>query len=253
MIISIAQAQTYFLVLTRILALIIHMPVLGSQTIPIQVRLGTGLLLAMIMVPWQPLPPEATALSLLAFAAAIAKEILIGTLAGFAAALTFGAVQIAGETIGIGSGFGSSRVFNPTLGEAGTDFNQLFIMFAMMIFLLMNGHHLFLSAMARTFEVAPVNGSIAFNSLDELLSMFSRMVVSGVQMAMPLLTALLMTDLVLGLLARIAPQIQVFFLGLPLKVGVSLIGLSLLFVIVSPSLVELYRGLGDRMLRLLAR
>ena len=253
MIISVAQAQIFLLAFTRVMAILIHIPVLGGNTVPNQVRIGLGFILAMIMVPWQPLAPEAAALGLFALAAAILREIIIGTLAGFAANLTFGALQITGEAMGLGSGFGSGRIFNPSMDKSGSAFNQIFIMTATLIFLVTNGHHAAIVALQRTFEAIPVGSAVVFGSVDTLISMTAHLIASGIQMALPVMAALLLTDLALGLLARVAPQIQVFFLGLPLKVAVSMLALGLLFSIVLPSLTNLFDQIGPRMLTLLQR
>lgn len=82
MLISIAQAQLFFLVLTRVMAIIIHVPNLGGQTIPNPVRIALGLVLAAIIIPWAPLPATAESMALLPFASSILKEIIIGTLIG---------------------------------------------------------------------------------------------------------------------------------------------------------------------------
>jgi flagellar biosynthetic protein FliR len=251
MIISVAQAQQFFLAFTRIMAVLIHIPMLGGQTVPSQVRIAFGLVLAAVMLPWQPLPPEATALGLFGFAAAILAQLIIGTLAGFAANLTFGAVQIAGETMGIGSGFGSGRVFNPAMGESGSVFDQFFVMVAVLLFLVIDAHHIFLVALQRTFTILPLDAALPVGALDTMLRLTAQLIAAGVEMALPVLAALLLTDLTLGLLARVAPQVQVFFLGLPLKVGVSLAALGILFSVLLPMLSSLYNELGPRMLLLL--
>ncbi len=253
MIISIAQAQLFFLALTRIMALIIHVPVLGGQAIPNQVRIGLGIVLTVVLIPWQPLPPDAEALGLLGFALGIGKELLIGTLAGFAANLTFGAIQIAGEAMGLESGFGSGRIFNPSMGESGSAFNQVFVMVATLFFLVINGHHIFLIALKKTFDLIPVNGPLPLDSMDTLVRTTVLLIGAGIRLALPVMAALILTDLALGLLARVAPQIQVFFLGMPLKVGVSLLALGMVFAVALPLLGDLYRQMGERMLMLLAK
>jgi flagellar biosynthetic protein FliR len=252
-IVSIAQAQLFFLALTRILAIIIQIPVLGGQMIPAQVRIAFGIGLTIILIPWQPLPADAVELGLLPFAFQITREVLIGTLAGFAASLTFGVITIAGETMDIGSGFGSSRIFNPSMEGSGSSYSQVFIIVAMLMFLLVNGHHAFLAALAHTFELSPLLGAAIPGSAENLVRLTAQLIAAGIQMALPVFFALLITDLTLGLLARVAPQVQVFFLGLPLKVGVSLIALSMLFTVIFPSLENLYTQLGPRMLQMIGR
>ncbi len=252
MTISVAQAQLFFLAFTRIMAILIHIPVFGGQTIPTQVRLGLGLVLALVLIPWQPLPAEAEALGFLAYGVAIGKEIILGTLVGFAADLAFGALQIAGSAMGIGSGFESSRIFNPALGEAGSSFDQIFVMTASMIFLVIDGHHLTLIALQKTFEALPLNGPLPFNGLETILTATATFISAGVHLALPVMAALVLTDLTLGLLARVAPQVQVYFLGLPVKVAVALLALGLTFTVIVPSLSAMFRAMVENMLLFLA-
>lgn len=248
MTISAPQAQLFFLAFTRIMAIIIHVPVFGGQTIPTQVRIGLGFVLALVLIPWQPLPPEAAVIGFLAYGIAIGKEILIGTLIGFAADLAFGAIQVAGSAMGIGSGFESGRIFNPSMGEGGSAFDQIFVMTATMIFLMIDGHHLVLIALQKTFEILPLNGPLPFESLDRVILTTSTFIVAGIQLALPVMTALLLADLTLGLLARVAPQVQVYFLGLPVKVGVSLLALGLTFTVISPMLASMFKSMAENML-----
>lgn len=251
--VSILQAQLFFLAFTRIMAVIIHVPVLGGQTIPNEYRIALGGLLAIILVPWQPLPAGGVELGLFALAASIFREVLLGTLAGFAASLTFGAVQIAGEAMDMGSGFSSGRLFNPAMGDTGSAYKQFFVMIATLFFLVMNGHHVILLALQRTFEVAPLNTAFVLGTPEVLIKMTSQLIVAGIQLALPIVCALLLTDITLGLLARVAPQVQVYFLGLPLKVVVALVALALLIMTMLPLIEDMYASIGSRMLLLLGK
>lgn len=253
MTISVAQAQLFFLAFTRIMAIIIHIPVLGGQNIPNQVRIGLGFVLAMVLIPWQPLPAEAASIGMIAYCVAIGKEIIIGTLVGFAADLAFGAIQMAGGAMGLGSGFESSRIFNPSMGDAGSAFDQIFVMTATMIFLVIDGHHLVLIAIQKTFEAVPINGSLPFNGMETVMMTTSTFIAAGIHLALPVMTALILADLTLGLLARVAPQVQVYFLGLPVKVMVSLLALSTVFVVILPSLSSLFQTMTENMVLFLRK
>ena len=248
MLISVAQAQLFFLAFARIMAVIIHVPVLGGQTIPNQVRIGLGFVLAMVLIPWQPLPETAASIGLVAYAISLGKEILIGTLIGYSADLTFGALQIAGAAMSMGSGFESSRIFNPSMGDAGSAYDQIFVMTAMMVFLMIDGHHLVIIALQRTFELMPLNGDLPFGGLESVMTATSTFIAAGIHLALPVMTALILTDLTLGLLARVAPQIQVYFLGLPVKVVVALLAMSLVFTSLVPYLSSLFKTMAENML-----
>ena len=248
MTISVVQAQLFFLAFTRIMAIMIHVPVLGGQNIPNQVRIGLGFVLAMVLIPWRPLPEEAASIGWVAYGVSIGKEILIGTLIGYSADLAFGVIQMAGGAMGLGSGFESSRIFNPSMGDSGSAFDQIFVMVATMVFLMINGHHLVIVALQRTFEILPVNGALPFGGLETIMATTSTFVMAGVHLALPVMAAVILADLTLGLLARVAPQVQVYFLGLPVKVVVSLLALSFMFTGLLPYLSSLFKLMSENML-----
>jgi flagellar biosynthesis protein FliR len=251
--ISIAQAQLFFLALTRVLSALIAIPILGGQTIPTNVRISFGIVLTLILIPWQSVSPDAQEISFIGFAVAILKELIIGMLIGFAASLTFATMQIVGEVMGFGSGFASSRIFNPAISETGTAFDQLFTIVAMMVFMVIDGHHLVILALGKTFEMVPINGPLPVGSLEMLARMTAQLIMTGIQLALPVMVALTITDIGLGLVARVAPRIQIYFLGLPLKVGVSLFALGSLMLIIFPALRNLYGAMGNRMLQLIGK
>jgi flagellar biosynthetic protein FliR len=248
MTISVAQAQLFFLAFTRIMAILIHVPVLGGQNIPNQVRIGLGFVLAMVLIPWQPLPEDAASIGFIPYGMSIGKEILIGTLIGYSADLAFGAIQMAGGAMGLGSGFESSRIFNPSMGDSGSAFDQIFVMTATVVFLIIDGHHLVITAIQNTFELLPINGSLPFDRLETIMTTTSTFIVAGIHLALPVMAALILADLTLGLLARVAPQVQVYFLGLPVKVVVSLLVLSFMFASLLPYLSSLFQNMAENML-----
>ncbi|PKO00759.1 MAG: hypothetical protein CVU42_02720 [Chloroflexi bacterium HGW-Chloroflexi-4] len=253
MLISIAQTQIFFLVLTRVMAVIIHIPNLGGQIIPNQIRIALSLVLAAILVPWtNPLGVDAESMALIPFAAAILKEIIIGTLIGYAAILTFATISIAGETMGIGSGFGSDRIFNPAIEASVTPIGQLFIVISTLYFMAINGHHIAIAALQKSLTLIPVDTPLPIFSVDTLMRSTAQHIAIGIQIAFPIFAALLLTDITLGLLSRVAPQVQVYFLGLPIKIGLSLFALGLSLSIFFPYLRDLFTNLGSRMLSMVA-
>lgn len=251
MAIPIAHVLTYFLGLTRILAMIVHIPMIAGRLVPNLVKVGVGILLAITILPPATLEHVEMMNTFLELTIAIGREILIGSLVGFGATLTFGAVQITGEIIGLGSGFSAAHILNPIFGTSDTITNQFFGMVSGLLFLVINGHLLFLMAVRQTFDILPLNQPLPSLSLDRLIALAGDLITTGVHLALPVLAALLLTDITLGLLARLAPQIQVFFLGLPLKLSVTLISLALTLGFLFPALGDIFRTLGPRSLGLL--
>lgn len=251
MTISIAQFQMFFLALTRVLAILIHVPVLAGPQVPNQIKVGLGVLLAIVLVPWKTLPPDAPSMATFVFGFAVGRELLIGTLAGYASVLTFGMLQITGELIGMGTGFSAGRLFNPVLQSSGSALDQVFVFAATLLFFILDGHHSFLLGLHRTFTLLPLNSPLPVFSLDILLRMAAELIMVGVQLALPILGALLLIDLALGLLNRVAPQVHVFFLGVPIKISVGLLALALYFGALLPGIGNSFHALGFRLVNLL--
>lgn len=251
--VNLAQFQAFFLTFTRIMATIIHVPVLGGRSIPNPIKIGLGLILAIFMTPLNFSGFGRFGLDLVSFSAAIAKEIIIGTLAGYAANLAFGALSIAGNLIGFGSGFAAAQVLNPALEEQGTPLDQILVVTSFLIFLAINGHHSFLLGLQKTFEVLPINSDLPTLAQEPVLRLTASLIRIGVQMSFPLLATLLLTDLALGLLARVAPQIQVFFLGIPLKIGLSIFALAIAIPALSPLIRTIFGNIAPQMLLLMGK
>jgi flagellar biosynthetic protein FliR len=251
MIVSVSQTQVFFLALTRILAILIKIPVLGGKLIPSQIKIGLGILLAIILVPWQLLTDYTEPMGLLPFAFAVGEELLIGTLAGFAAEMTFGALEIAGEMMGLTSGFFAAKIINPAFDTKGSPLTNFFYMVAVTYFLIINGHHLLLFAVRRTFEILPIDQPLPVFPAERLFTLTGGLIAAGVQMALPIVGALMLTNLTLGLLARVAPQIHVFFLGIPLKIGLGILTLMVTMSSLLPILEEMFNSSALWMVELL--
>ncbi len=251
MLVSVLQFQLFFLVLTRVLAILIQIPMFGSSMIPNQVKLAVGVALSIIVVPWSPVSSEAAAMPLISFVFAILQELIVGLLAGFVGTLTFGAFQIAGKMMDLSSGFGAGQIFNPAIGDTGSAMDQLFTLTALLFFMITNSHHTFLLALQKTFAYLPVNAVLPDLSAARLLQMTAGFILIGVQLSLPVVGALLLTDITLGMLAKVAPQVNVFFLGLPIKVWVGVMGLMLVMSNIVPIMGEMFKQIGNRMIAIL--
>ena len=249
--IAVAQFQSFLLAFTRIGAMITQVPVLGGNSVPIRVRVGLVFLLTIIILPGNIASPEDPGLSLLPLVVALARELLIGFIAGFAAAMVFAAMQVAGTVMGLGSGFASGQILNPAIENTGSALNNFFVIVTMLYFLVIDAHHLFILGIQYTFDVAPLFGPMPAMSVNTVIRMMGDIFTTGVQLGLPVMAPVLLTDITLSLLARVAPQIQVFFLGIPLKVGVGLLGLSMAIIIILPTLRDLFESLAPRAILLL--
>ena len=251
MTISLPYIQLFLLALTRVLAIFAAIPIFGGPTIPLQIRGIFGIVITLTIFPWQATPVSDEAIALFPFALMIAQELIIGFIAGFAATLTFAAIQIAGEMIGFGTGFNSGRVLNPAFGESSSTLDQFFIMLSMLFMLVTNGHHLIIYAISKTFSVIPLNSSLTGIPVQNVLTMASKLISAGFQISLPAVGSLIMADITLGLLAKVAPQVQVFFLGVPLKIALGLLAVTITLSLYNQVIIDLLNNIGDRMISLL--
>ena len=228
----------YVLAAIRVLGAIAFNPLLGSARVPMQARVGVGLFSTLVIFPaggpYQP-PAEVGFLE-------IAGEMMIGLLAGFGITLIFGAVQFFAGLIGINSGFSFAQTVNP-LFEGGSGVIETFISaFALLVFVEINGHHLFLIGLRELFEVVPVGEVTRVpGSLDAILAVSSGLFSAGLKLALPIMAALILADLGLGLLSRVAPQFNLFALEMPAKMMLGLLALALSLPIIVPRLAALFR------------
>jgi flagellar biosynthetic protein FliR len=186
------------------------------------------------------------------FLIALATEILIGVLIGFTSMLAFYVFEIAGGIISMGIGFGFPTAISPVLPNAGGIIEQLYGMLAILIFLAINGHHAFLAALQRTFGVVPP-GTFAMDAIiiDRLIIFGGAMLVSAVQISLPVLATLVLTDIALALGRRVIPDIPIFMVGMPLKIGVGLVALITTLPWMSPLMQRVLAQASSNMLSLL--
>jgi flagellar biosynthesis protein FliR len=211
-----------FLMMVRISALMLSTPILGSRTVPAVNKIGLSIILALVMLPL--VAPEATVPPTFGYLLlAIGKEVLVGLLGGFAITLIYAALQIVASAAGIQIGFGFSSTVDVNFSGQTPVLDQLFTGMATLIFLSGNFHHQFFLAMQRLFDILPPNGFSFFRfSADGLVSLSSNMFLVALRIALPLIGALLLTDVALAVISRTAPQMNIFFVGIPVKMAIGM-------------------------------
>lgn len=249
--ISIPEVQLFVLCLTRVLAIFVSIPIFGGSAIPTQYRALFGFVIALVVFPWESTPAMEDAIGIVPFAMMVGQQMIIGIIASFAGSLTFGAIQIAGEMISSNTGFSSARVLNPAFTDSSSAIDQFYAILIILFLMATNGHHLIIYAVSRTFDLIPLNTSFSNIPYDKIFSTFSQMVLTGIQISLPAVGALIMADITLGLLSKVAPQIQVFFLGVPLKIALGLLALTITLSLYHQSMIDLLNRIGDRMLMFL--
>jgi flagellar biosynthetic protein FliR len=214
-----AWLALFFFPLTRILALLATAPVFNNAAMPARIRLVAGLAMAMALAPALPPPPAIPGGSWLGLTV-IVEQLLIGSMMGFALRIAFAALDVAGELIGLQMGLSFATFFDPVAGGETPVMTQFLGLLTALFFLAMNGHLLAIHLLAESFSVLPI-GTLPFQalSLAALVKAASMMFSLGVLLALPLITALLVTNLALGVLSRVAPALNLFAVGFPVTMA----------------------------------
>jgi len=162
------------------------------------------------------------------FMAALAVEIMIGYTIGFVAYMVFGAIQLAGQIMDMQMGFGIVNVVDPQSGTQIPLMGNLTQTVALLLYLAIDGHHYLFQALVQSYKVVPVLGLNLNGKVTDLIIQISvYMFVIAVKISAPIVIAILTSDIAMGFVARTVPQMNVFIVGLPLKI---LVGLGSLLI-----------------------
>lgn len=219
----------------RMVAFLLVAPPFSYSAIPMQVKamLGLGLALAVSphVVPGYAPPAGA------GFLGALVLEVVVGLALGFLVMLVFAAVQGAGHLIDMFGGFQLAQAFDPQTMVNGAQFTRLFHVTALALLFASDGYQLIVAGLARTFAALPIGTGLDLARPAEAMAHgVAEMFLAALQIAGPLIIVLVLADLALGLLTRVAPAMNVFAMGFPLKILLTLI-LSVLVIVVLPQVV----------------
>jgi flagellar biosynthetic protein FliR len=250
--ISLPQLQMFFLVFLRVIAIVMTVPVFSSKSIPILFKLGLGFSMTILLVPLLK-PGEIPFLSdIIPFGIGVMSEIVLGITIGFSVRLVFAGIQLAGQLAGFQMGFAIVNVMDPLTSAQVSIVAQLKYIIAILIFLAINAHHWFLRALVESFRLVPPFGFHFSASLMEcLMRLGGSMFVVAVKVAAPVMVALLLTSVALGLVARTVPQMNIFIVAFPLKIVIGLLFLAFSLPYLLTFLKQLFAGLGSDILLLL--
>ncbi|MDE3077979.1 MAG: flagellar biosynthetic protein FliR [Chloroflexota bacterium] len=229
----------FFLVLVRVGAMIMTAPLIQGRAIPVMLKVGLALLISFLLLPinqghFVNVPFEWVPLSLL-----VVKEMGVGVLVGFVANLVFAGAQFAGQVVGMQAGFNLANVIDPLFGQSLPILDQLYTILAGLLFLAIDGHHMLILAVQQTFDIVPIGGlQITGPLFNQLALLTAGVFVAGLRLALPIMAALLLADVTLGLMARSFPQLNIFVVGLPVKLFLAF----LLLLVTLPAMSTVLQG-----------
>lgn len=227
---SVELILTGFLIFVRVSALVGSAPFFSNASIPVRVKALTAIALTIILYPIVPLqgaaiPMDAKSLEVVI---AILKEVLVGIAMGLTGQLIFAAFQMGGELMSINIGIAFANVVDPVSQNQGSIISQLFMLLGIFIFLGIGGHIYYIRALAESFDIVPVGVMVAHQAAPVFMRIAAYMFIISVQMAAPFIIVLFLLDLSFAIFARIMPQANIFFIALPLKIGIGFLLLLLI-------------------------
>ncbi|OGQ99808.1 MAG: flagellar biosynthetic protein FliR [Deltaproteobacteria bacterium RIFOXYD12_FULL_55_16] len=231
---SLTQLLSMVIILIRVAPLLFFMPVIGSPNIPAQVKIMLALMIALILVPVVPVDIRLLNGAPLGFVVLVLSEILLGATLAVFARCVFAAAEIAGQMVGIQMGMGVAGVMDPQFGTQVSPVGMLWNLTTILIFLSINGHHMFFSTLVESFTwLKPGAATLTRATFEGVMQGASHMFVLAVKIMAPAGAALFFTHVAMGIVAKTVPQIPIMIVGLPLTLGVGLIfaGLSLAYLL----------------------
>lgn len=250
--IPINEFQTFLVCLSRVAGFVAAIPIiLGAQT-PAQVKAGLVFMVTLVLFPvMEPSMPQLS-YQPVTFLLLMVSEVLLGSMIGLIARMIFTAVEYGGTVIGYQMGFAAANVFDPQNQRQLSLISQFQNIFAILIFLAVDGHHIFLQVAAESYKLLPPGAfNISGEAIPYLLKLSSKIFFLGIQFSAPVLAVLLLSGLILGILARVFPQLNVFLLSFPLNIGISFTVIGLTLPLVTILLRREFDNLGERFINVL--
>jgi flagellar biosynthetic protein FliR len=232
--------------LTRILALFAAAPVFSHAALPMRAKVGIALAIALAISPVVAAPPLAGLMEARGFAM-LAHNILVGVALGFAVRLVFTGVDLAGQLIGLQIGLSFAAFFNPDTRESENVVSSFLSMLVLLMFLAIDGHLMLLSALVDSFRAFPAGapGTVPIEPL-ALARAAADIFAIALTICLPILAVMLLVNVVLGVMARVAPQLNLFAVGFPVTVLAGLAALALFLpTLEAPIRAVLLKGLAS--------
>lgn len=235
-----AWISAFFFPFLRILGLVLAEPVFGNRSIPMTAKVGLALfvtlLLAPVLPPLPPVEPASAAGVLIAV-----QQLAIGLAMGFVLRIALTAAETAGQLAGLQMGLGFAVFFDPQSSAQTAVVGQFVGLFAILVFLSTNGHAVVLGVLAESFRVLPiVPAALDPNGWRLVAEWGSAIFSAGVMISLPVVAALLIANLAVGIMTRAAPQLNIFAVGFPVTLVTGFVALYLAAPFIGPALAHLF-------------
>lgn len=219
----------FLLVLVRMSALFVITPIFGRKSLPNYLKIGLAFFCTFALVPLLG-DINIEFINIYYYTGIIVKEFLVGIVIGYVSFMFFSSLYLAGQIIDMQIGFGMVNILDPINGIQVPLLGNFMYTFVTLYFLLINGHHILLSALFKSYSLVPINGAVFDNFMvSNIIKMFIEAFALGFKISTPILAAALLAEVSLGILAKTVPQMNVFVVGMPVKIGLGLLTFMVVF------------------------
>ncbi|WMW82207.1 flagellar biosynthetic protein FliR [Undibacterium cyanobacteriorum] len=231
--------------LTRILGFIVVAPPFGNNGVPPLVKIALGVMLSLIVAPTLQLPPQLDMVSLTGIMILL-QQFVIGLAMGFMVRVIMAGVEMAGEVAGLTMGLGFATFFDPQTRGRSTAISQFLVIITTLIILSLNIHLAMFEALVMSFKTIPISTSLEMGFSPYTLAKWGEEIFKlGMVLSLPIVAALLIANIALGILTRAAPQLNLFGIGFPITITVGYVMLGLVLPYLLPALEGSFRHLID--------
>lgn len=222
------EAFAFLLIFARMSAFLVTWPVLGGMNVPSILKILLSLLLTIVLFPILKTDFKHIFTSYSQVIFYVGKEVFIGLALAQISYMFFYMIQMMADLVSTSLGISSAQLFNPTFQTSATPIDTLYYTLAALFFLLVNGHHMFLTGLVQSYDIAPIyRWSLDGNSFGQISLIAKDVIILGLQLAAPVLVSILLINISLAIVGRAVPQINVLVTSMPIN---TLAGLVILIV-----------------------
>jgi len=226
----ISGAAAFALILVRMTGLFIISPVFGRRNIPVYLKIGFSVVMSLILINTIQDDSLSNISNVYQYMLTVLKEFITGLMIGFVSYIFFSVIYFAGQLIDVQTGFAMVNVLDPANNIQLPITSNFYYIISMIVFLGIRGHHMLIKAIFDSYKFVPLGGAVFDDKIvEDFIRIFGEVLATGVKIAAPVTAAVILTDVALGILSKTIPQMNIFIVGMPLKIimGIVVIMLSL--------------------------
>ena len=240
--------DAFLLILVRMTGLFVVSPVFGRRNIPAYLKIGFSLMLALMLVNIIRLPAVSEYQNIYQFAFLVFKEFIVGLTIGYISYMMFAAIYLAGQLIDMQIGFGMVNILDPISNIQVPVTSNFYFIISMLVFLAVNGHHVLIKALFDSYSYIPIGAAVFNESLmNDIIRIFGNLFTVGFRIAAPVTAAILIADVALGVISKTIPQLNVFVVGMPLKIILGIVVVMLTIPMFILLLEALFNGMNGEL------